>query len=207
MFLEKLKRVFGYDEPIFTEEILGLFPENSRVQVFRFIKNAVEKEEIIRFDKGIYYIPRNTDFGLSTISVESVIRKKYLSNNNDVYGIYSGIGLLNMFSITTQVPYVIEIISNNESSKCREIVIRGRKFILRKSRLTINNENASKYLILQLFNEIKKDENLNVTSKKIILDYIKEKSISRSDLLELSLKFPPNAMKNLIGSGLINEIA
>ena len=29
----------------------------------------------------------------------------------------------------------------------------------------------------------KKDENLNVTSKKIILDYIKEKSISRSDLL------------------------
>ena len=36
MFIERLSEKFNNNEPIFTEEILGLFREYSRAQVFRW---------------------------------------------------------------------------------------------------------------------------------------------------------------------------
>ena len=207
MFIERVKENFGVNEPIFTEEFLKLFPDYSRAQVFRFIKKSVEKGEINHFDKGVYYIPKKTFFGMSTISVESIIEKKYLLNESEIFGVYSGIKLLNDFSVTTQVPAVIEVVSNNESAKCREITIHGRRFILRRSRFKIDKDNASVYTILQLFNDFGKETKLNSFSKQILIDYMDENGITGKQLLDLSLKFPPRTTQNLIGSGLLNVIA
>ena len=99
MFIERLIAKFNINEPIFTEEILDLFQEYSRAQVFRYINKAKENKEIVQFAKGVYYIPNITFWGdLSTITVDSVIEKKYLRNSNQIYGIFGGIKLLNNFS-------------------------------------------------------------------------------------------------------------
>ena len=42
-FTNRIKEKFGSDVPIFTGEILRLFPECSRAQVFRYIKKAKER--------------------------------------------------------------------------------------------------------------------------------------------------------------------
>lgn len=207
MFIERIKDNFQINEPIFTQEILDLFSDYSRAQVFRFINTAKDRGEIVQFDKGIYYLPKMTYFGMSNISVDSVIEKKYLSNKNDNYGVYSGIRLLNMFSVTTQVPVVIEIVSNNESSKCRQITIKGRRFILRRSRFEINRDNVYEYVILQLFNDFSNETKLNNISKKILLDFIKEKGITQKNLLDVALKFPAKTTQKLIRSGLLNDVA
>lgn len=60
MFAQRLKEQFNINEPIFTEEIMRLFPEYSRMQVFRFINKAEENKEIVQFTKGVYYIPKMT---------------------------------------------------------------------------------------------------------------------------------------------------
>ncbi len=133
MFIEKISEQFNVNEPIFTEEILDLFPEYSRSQVFRYIDKAKENKEIVQFTKGVYYIPNLTFWGdLSTITVDSVIKKKYIRNTNQTYGIFGGIKLLNNFSVTTQMASVIEVVTNKETTRCREIEINSRKFILRK---------------------------------------------------------------------------
>ena len=44
MFAERVKSSFATNEPIYTEEIIGLFPDYSRPQIFRFIKEAEEKK-------------------------------------------------------------------------------------------------------------------------------------------------------------------
>ena len=207
MFIERLKEKFDIDEPIFTQEILDLFSDYSRAQVFRFINKAKENGEIIQYDKGTYYMPKQTIIGLSTITPDEIVQKKYLSSGDDIYGVYSGIQLLNMFSVTTQVPAVIEIVSNKESSKCRQITIKGRRFILRKSRFEINRENVYEYLILQLFNDFSNETKLNNTSRKKLLDYIKEKGITQKKLLDMALKFPARTTQKLIRSGLINDVA
>ena len=202
MFIERIKDNFQINEPIFTKEILAVFSDYSRAQVFRFINKAKESGEIIQYDKGTYYMPKQTIIGLSTLTPDEIIQKKYLSSGDDIYGVYSGIQLLNMFSVTTQVPAVIEIVSNNESSKCRQITIKGRRFILRKSRFEINRENVYEYLILQLFNDFSNETKLNNTSRKKLLDYIKEKGITQKNLLDMALKFPARTTQKLIRSGL-----
>lgn len=208
MFIERLSEKFNINEPIFTEEILGLFPEYSRAQVFRYIGKAKENKEIVQFVKGVYYIPKITFWGdLSSITADSVIEKKYLRNADQTYGIYGGVKLLNNFSVTTQMAAVIEVVTNNETTRCREIEINGRRFILRKSRCEINKNNYAAYTILQLFNDFTEQDKLDESSRRRLFEYIKNRKVTQKQLLDLSMQFPARTTKKLIGSGVINEIA
>jgi len=207
MFINKLKEQFKYNEPIFTEELFKLFPGLSRAQLFREINKSLDKKEIIRFTKGVYYIPIvDEDLDFSVISVDAVIYKKYIENNNNVYGIFNGIYTQNAFEFTTQYPGAIEIISNKESSKKREIVICGRRFIIRKPKFTITNENYGAYTLLQLFSELFKNDKFSDLSIKLIANYMKDNNVSINSLISLSDKFPSSASKTLLRSGLLNEI-
>ena len=76
--IERLKKKFGENEPIFTSEILEEMCDYSRPRVFQLLKKAEQEETLIKFDKGVYYIPTNTRYGKSIISVEQVIKKKYI---------------------------------------------------------------------------------------------------------------------------------
>lgn len=207
MIVEKLKTKFNFNEPIFTNEILEMFDNYSYAYVFRLLKQEVENNEIVNFDKGVYFIPSNTIFGQSTITAEDVVKKKYINDDKSIYGLYSGLSLQNMFALTTQMPNIIEIVSNNESMRCRKITIDGRCFILRKSRCEINNDNVSEYTILQLLSEIKKIDEIDENSRRLIYKYIEESKIKLDTLIELSKFFPSKTTKNLIYSGVLNEIA
>ena len=205
MFINEIKRKFNINEPIFTEELMELFSQYSRPYVFRIINEMEKTNELVRYTKGVYFIPKKTFFGLSTITADSVVEKRYLKELNNVYGIYSGLKLLNLFSITTQVPNVVEIVTNNETMRCREIEVNGRKFILRKSRFEINKNNADMYMLLQVFNDLDAKTKLDDFAQRRLTSFIKEKRINQLQLLNLAMKFPAKTMKNLIGSGVLNQ--
>ena len=195
------------NEPIFTEEVLTLFPEYSRVQVFRFLKEATTSKELIQFCRGVYFIPKMTCIGiLSTIVPDDVIGKKYMSDGDRIYGVFAGLELLNAFSITTQVSAIIEIVTNNATLRYREIVIRGRTFILRKSRCEINKDNFAAYTIMQLFNDMLKRDRLYDSSLRILQDFVKTNGVSLAQLYALSSVFPAKAAKKFVSSGAIWNI-
>lgn len=207
MFIERLMQNFNKDEPIFTDEIIELFHDYSRSQVFHYIENAKEKKEIIQYCKGVYYIPHITILNtLSTISVDSIVKKRYLFNKNEIYGIYSGIKLLNTLSITTQRPSVVEIVTNKETTKYRKIVINERNYILRKSRCEINKNNYKAYMIMQYFNDLACNEKLSNSAKRHLISFIKKQNITTNEIFDMALYFPTKAKKNLMESGIINEI-
>lgn len=206
MFVERVKSSFAVNEPIYTEEIIRLFPEYSRPQIFRFIKEAEGKNEIVNFAKGIYYIPSKTFIGLSTITADTVISRRYLKWNGEVFGIYGGLRLQNMFSVTTQVPNIYEIVSNNESAKRREVKMDGRTFILRKSRFEINKDNANAYMIMELFNNLSGGK-IDGFAKKRLIDFMQERGVTKELLMDVAMKFPAKALKNLIGSKILNVVA
>lgn len=208
MLIKRLIDKFGYNKPIFTDEILECMKDYSRQRIYQLINDSVNKKELIRFDTGVYYLPTETILGQSTISVEEVIIKKYIQNDNNIFGIF-GKNVLDLnFMVTTQVPNTLEIITNNESRALREIKIRGRTFVLRKSRIKITNENVHTYTILELFNGIKLNQCNEVPfPKQFILNYIKENKITYTDISQMANFFPAKAMKNLIISGVLYEIA
>ena len=186
---------------------MDLFPNYSRVQIFRFIKHALDNNGLIRFSNGVYYIPEQMEFGLSTISADDVITKKYIIKDKRYCGVFSGITLLNAFSITTQMAGVIEVVSINESSRKRCVVINGRRFIVRKSRYNINNDNYATYTILQLFSDMHDSDRVNDISKAIILNYCSKNKVTKEKLLSSSTKFPAKALNRLVLSGVLDEIA
>lgn len=207
MLVERLKKKFNTNEPIFTNEILEMFSEYSRAYVFRLIKKAEKNGEIINFDTGVYFIPTNSILGPSTITVEDVIFKKYISYKDDVYGVYSGMNLQNIFSVTTQMPNTIEIVSNKESMRCRKIIIDGRTIILRKSRCKIDRTNAQAYTILQLLSEMGNNYDIGDRAKDSIIKYKRENKVNNTDLIALAKFFPAQTTKNLMYSGVLNDFA
>ena len=64
------------------------------------------------------------------------------------------------FSLSTQIPVLIEVITNNESRKSRLINIKGREVLLKKSRTNITNENYKAYTILEFFTQVSINEYL-----------------------------------------------
>lgn len=206
-FTNKLKENFSFNEPIFTEELLKLFSNKSRAQVFRYVESAKESNELAQDGMGIYYIPTITLAGTqSALSPDEIIKKKYIRNEKDVYGVYSDIDLLNMFGATTQMAGVITVVSNKESSKKRMITIKNRRFIVKKSRCKITKNNYSAYTVLEFFRCLRKDEKISAYTKQRIVEYLKRNKTEVMDFVKLADYFPSKAMKNFMKSGVIYEI-
>ena len=203
MFIEALESRFARNEPILAKEILNIFNNYSRAYIFRLIDQAISNGELVKFDKGVYFLPSQSVMGTSTISVEEVVNKKYIKDRNEIFGIYSGISLQNAFHLTTQMPNTIEVITNNESMRCRKVQIDGRTIILRKSRCMIDNKNAGAYTILQLLSEMKMEmvEEIKVAIQK----YMEENQVSCVELVSLSEIFPAQTTKKLLLSGVLND--
>ncbi len=203
-FINDLNKKFKKDEPIFIEDILEALNEYSRATIFRNIAKAKENDELKQFSKGIYYLPEGNKS--SRICDSDVVEKRYIANEREEYGMYTGIQLLNFFNVTTQMPVVFEIVTNKESTRKREVEVNGKKYILRKPRIEINNNNFDAYRVLELMNNLDKDEELDNLARETIIDYINENNVSKNDIINMCSYFPNKANKKLIESGVLNEI-
>lgn len=77
------------NEPIFLSELN--IPGMKAVSVRQQMKKLTESGKLKRFDAGIYYIPKKSMFRSgSTLSVDEVIRKKYLSDGGNCCGYVGG---------------------------------------------------------------------------------------------------------------------
>ena len=208
LVVERLKSKFGVNQPIFTSEILEEMSEYSRPRVFQLLKKAEQEQTLIKFDKGVYYIPTETRYGKSLISVEQVIRKKYISDKDDVFGIYGGLQMQQSFMLTYQVPTAIEVVTNNETMWVRETKLKNRSIILRKSRLPITRDNVDVYTILELFSNMDMRKYFDDTSvQREVVGFIRDRAIKGKDVYALAGAFPSKATRNIMESGIINEFA
>ena len=89
MLFEYLKEHYEDGEPIFLDDIHieGMRRDNFRQQ----IKTLADTGKIVRYEKGIYYIPKKTRFSSSTgPTPETVAMYKYISRGGKTDGYYSG---------------------------------------------------------------------------------------------------------------------
>lgn len=196
MLYEYLIKSYQPNEPIFLCDI-DLPVSNGNLR--KMMKDLCDVGKIKRFDIGIYYLPKQSRLkGGVPLSVDTVAKYKYVCRNGNIEGYYSGYTFANMLGVTTQVPYTIEIVSNNASAKVREIDLQGRRIILRKSRVPITNEN---YQILQFLdflkdaNEYYDDENDIFENR--IRKYIVDENIKKDDV-DLYIKHYPDKIYRYI---------
>ena len=199
-----LLQQYGTNEPIISANIT--FNEYSRPWIMKQLKSLCEEGKLIRFEKGLYYIPTDTIFGKSILNPRKVIEKKYIKDGENTIGYYSGITFQNQMKLTTQMPNIIEIYTNNETTNVRTVMVGSQKVILRKARTTINNTNVAVLSFLEMMNDIT-PRSLDSSQKSRITEYISDNDITKQDIISYAAVFPDKVMRNLIDSEAIFSVA
>ena len=203
MLFEYLKEHYDDGEPIFLDDIHieGMRRDNFRQQ----IKTLADAGKIVRYEKGIYYIPKKTVLGYSSLSFESIIERKYISEDKKVFGYYSGNSLLNMIGLSTQVPNIPEITTNNEATRKRKVKIGKRYVIVRRSDIEINNDNVLYLQFLDIFRYA--DINQIKENKDKVASFFNENRLKFKKLIEYEKLVPMKLRKALRRSEIFDELA
>ena len=201
-----LKNQYGENTPIFFEDIANVCSRYTRGRVYQLIDAAMNSGLLAKAGYDCYYIPTTTPFGKSLLNPRKVIEKKYISNKGEVYGFYTGLALLNSFGITTQMPNVIEIFTNNEATKARRVTINNQTIIVKRARTTINNSNYKEMMLLELFN-LADIRSIDARATQKIVDYMKQNNISIQGIMKYAKFVPARAIKNFMSSEVQNAFA
>lgn len=192
---------FKPEEAFFYEDIkVSSSRDSLRHQIARLTKAG----KILRCGKGIFYIPKKSILGMtSVISTDNLVFSKYIKHGDNVIGYYSGHTFANQLGITLQVPIVKEIITNECSAVVRTVQLNNRDFQIRRPKVLVNNTN---YKVLQLLSLLEKydkyvDHEVPNANNKVI-HYAKENHITKNDLYMYAGSFNSRVLKVINNLGL-----
>ncbi len=196
---------YGYNKPIFLNElsIEGMSKNALRQAIKRLNKSGFLK----RYDNGIYYIPKSIGV-LSTSYLDplKVVAYKYIENEKDKYGYVTGLAFANQLGLSTQMPSVIEIVSNNEATRGRIVTIGNQKVKVEKPNIEVTNENASLLQLLDMISSVEKYSELpEEETYDVLKKYIKDNKFSKKQLIDASSSLTGNTSKRLIEWGIVYE--
>ena len=152
MLYNFIKDHYKEAEPIFFSDLLCEditdFTLNQR------LKELCEKGLLQQYDPEVYFIPKKTTLN-STVgpNADMVARYRFISKCDNIDGFCADNIFANQIGISTQVPYVIEIVSNNVSDD-GEVLIGNRRFDVRKPVVPITRENVYVLQMLELLKNL-----------------------------------------------------
>lgn len=207
MLKDYLMENYGYNEPIFIND---LFIEGiSENAVRQSVKRLAASGFLERYDSGIYYIPkRGGILGKSYLDPNIVIMRKYVQNKSDKYGYVTGLLFANELGLTTQMPAIIEVVTNREATNGRMVMVGNQKVRVKKSSVPISESNAELLQLLDAIGQAEKYTELTIkeTIEKLIV-YMRKKRFTQKQLSEVSYFLTGTTAKKLIEWGMIYEFA
>lgn len=170
-------------------------PSDNKMGIAIELSRLFKKGLIKKVSKGKYYKPKITPFGEIGPSSDEKIKSFIEASNNDYV---SGISNLNRLGLTTQVPNVITIASNQSSRKVK-LQNTTIKFVPK-----LNQASKKDIKLLQLLdalNSLKKIPNISIDEAfrmiKIMIEKLEKKE--QQGLAKLALNYPPRT-KALVGA-------
>ncbi|GEL07104.1 hypothetical protein [Salisediminibacterium halotolerans] len=202
-FYHYLVDKYGYDEPIFTEDVqeeLEMNPNALRQQ----FKRLKDKGVIEKVKNGLYFIPQQKPLiGSPTISVNRIIERKFIKRDNNVIGYIKGEKLKNEINDLSQSSEKVTVVTNNTSSVQREVMFYETRVIIKKPRVKIANEN---YQLLQSLDLLTDDGLLSEKPLSEIAGnikkYLKNFLITEADLKTYINAYPQKTKLRIYESGL-----
>lgn len=205
MLNEYLVKEFGYDEPIFINnlEVNDMSKKALRQAISRLAKTG----NLVKFDTGIYYIPKpDRLLKRAYLDTTKVIIRKYITDGREIYGYFTGLSAANQLALTTQVPVQLEICSNRESSKGRTLMIGNRTIRVKRAKTEVTSNN---YKILQLLDLLQEAEKLTDLPDEEVVSRLKtnisSEGISREELKKYISLYPGKVAQKIIEWELIYE--
>lgn len=205
MLKEYLENNYGYNEPIFINEIrLDGINDNTLRQYF---KRMLKSGDLAWFDTGIYYLPKASRLlNKSYLDPMKVIIRKYIQSTTEVYGYFAGATFANQIGLTTQMPATLEIITSKEMTKGRNVSIGSQTVRLKRPAIDITSENVELLQFLDAVSQAEKYSELSDTETGVLLkNYVKKKNYSKALLSGVLSGITGTTAKKLIEWGIIYE--
>lgn len=203
-FFDCLLDTYGRNEAILSHEIA--FQGYSAPWIKKALKNLCDEGKVVRFERDVYYIPEDTPLGRGRLDPRKVIAKKYICDGSGIIGYFSGLTFLNMLGLSSQMPNVLELYTNKEPSRVREVPVGSQRVLLRRARTAIDSDNAATLSFLELMN-FTDAAFYDACKKKTVAAYIEDNGITRSSIAKYAPCFPDRAMRTLVESGVVYDVA
>lgn len=189
MLYDYIKEHYKETEPIFLSDLLSV--NTAELDLNQQLKELCANDLLQQYDDKVYFIPKKTTLN-STVgpNADMVARYRFISKGNNVDGFYAGNTFANQIGISTQVPQVIEIVSNNVSDD-GEVLIGNRRFDIRKPAVPITKENVRVLQMLELL--VKLDAYLDCSheeAREKFREYISVYGITKNDVDLYITKYP-----------------
>lgn len=182
MLYEYIKQQYKEAEPIFFSDLER--QDISKSALNQQLKKLCDRGLLMKYDTGVYYLPKMTSLhSVVGPNADMVARYRFISKGDNIDGFYGGNSFANQIGITTQVPRVVEIVSNNTNSSDREVKIGNRRFYIRKPVVPITKENVYVLQMLELLKNLDAYLDYSYTeAKDKFAEYISIHGIKRSDV-------------------------
>ena len=194
MLYNYIKEQYKEAEPIFLADLL--IKNITESELNQQLKEFFEKGSLQKYDEEVYFIPKKSKLNLAVgPNADMVARYRFISKGDNVDGFYAGNTFANQIGISVQVPYVIEIVSNNISDD-GEVLIGNRRFVVRKPVVPITKENVHVLQMLELLAKL--DTYLDCSyeeAKEKFAEYISVCGITKSDVELFIKEYPPSALE------------
>lgn len=195
MLYDYIKKNYNEAEPIFFSDLER--EDITKSALNQQLKKLCDKGLLMKYDTGVYYIPKMTLLN-SVVGPDAdmVARYRFISKGDNIDGFYGGNSFANQIGITTQVPRVVEIVSNNTNSSDREVRIGNRRFYVKKPVVQITKKNVYVLQMLELLENL--DAYLDYSyeeAKEKFAEYISVHGIKRSDVDCYIKKYPLSTFK------------
>ena len=207
MLYNYIKEHYNEAEPIFFSDLEREGITKSALN--QQLKKLCEKGLLQKYDTGVYFIPKKTLLK-STVgpNADMVARYRFISKGDKIEGFYGGNSFANQIGSTTQVPKIVEIVSNNTNSSDREVRIGNRRFYVRKPVVEVTKENVYVLQMLELLKNL--DAYLDYSyeeAREKFAEYISVHRITRKDVDLYIRKYPIATFKYYYELGLDHVLA
>ena len=118
----------------------------------------------------------------------------------------TGISFVNQLGLTTQMPAIIEIVTNREATNGRTITVGNQKVRIKKAAVTVSDNNAELLQLLDGIGQAEKYTELPMEETiDTMLSYVKQKRFTKEQLSEVLSAITGATAKKLIEWGMIYE--
>lgn len=196
MLYDEILENYKEAEPIFFSDLErnGI----SKSALNQQLKTLCKKGLLAKYDTGVYYRPKKSLLKSSIgPNADMVARYRFISKGKNIDGFYAGNSFANQLGISTQVPRVVEIVSNNTNSSARKIMIGNRPFYVRKPIVPVTAENVYVLQMLELLKNL--DAYLDGSyqdAKEKFAEYIELHGITRKDVDQYIRDYSGTVFKN-----------
>lgn len=153
-------------------------------------------KELMRFCYGLYYLQGDGE----PVLIDA-IKLRYLSNDKEVYGVYSGRSFLrDLKGFSIDENQTVEISTNKETSGKKSKAFGSVKLILKKPYIKIDKYNAA---MVALFTYLARASLKEINENSSLLaSYVRNNHLSAIEAAKVMDRFPSKVAKKLLKSDL-----